>query len=46
LGIIENGPDTRLTDAGWKLHRANPRRKPGAKRAEAADCDLEEVKEA
>jgi hypothetical protein len=33
LGIIENGPDTRLTNAGWKLHRANPRRKPGAKRA-------------
>ena len=22
LGVIENGPDTRLTDAGWKLHRA------------------------
>ena len=33
LGIVENGPDTRLTEAGWKLYRANPRRKPGAKRA-------------
>ena len=24
LGLIESGPDGRLTDAGWKLHRANP----------------------
>jgi hypothetical protein len=31
LGLIESGPDGRLTDAGWKLLRANPRRKPGAK---------------
>ena len=31
LGLIESGPDGRLADAGWKLHRANPRRKPGAK---------------
>jgi hypothetical protein len=45
--IIENGPDTRLTAAGWKLHRANPRRKPGAKRApKLLIANLEEVKEA
>ena len=31
LGLIESGPDGRLTDAGWKLLRANPRRKPGGK---------------
>jgi hypothetical protein len=29
LGLIETGPHGRLTDAGWKLYRANPRRKPG-----------------
>jgi hypothetical protein len=47
FGVIENGPDTRLTDAGWKLHRANPRRKPGAKRApKLLIANPEEVKEA
>jgi hypothetical protein len=30
LDLIENGPDGRLTGVSWKLHRANPRRKPGA----------------
>jgi len=30
LDLIENGPDGRLTGVGWKLHRANPRRKPRA----------------
>ena len=30
LGLVDEGPDTHLTEAGWKLHRTNPRRKPGA----------------
>jgi hypothetical protein len=44
LGLIENGPDSRLTGAGWKLHRANPRRKPGARPRRSLIANPDEAK--
>ena len=44
LALVESGPDCRLTDAGWKLHRANPRRKPGARARHSSIADPGEAK--
>ena len=44
LALVESGPDCRLTDAGWKLHRANPRRKPGARARRSSIANPGEAK--
>jgi hypothetical protein len=35
LGLVEEGPYPRLTEAGLKLHRSNPRKASGRPKKEA-----------
>jgi hypothetical protein len=37
-GLVEQGPNPRLTEAGFKLHTSNPRRHAGGRRAKPSSA--------